>query len=509
MTKRYLTAASLVVALLFMTAANTQAQDVRPDETGFVKPIIGTSLYIGDNNNDIFDFDQFDAGFPYLLGLELGYQFSVPFSLSLKYRFADYPNITQFQGDDTTPGWEDHPSTRSTISALARYTFADAQTRVAPYLQGGANVTFGETELFDEAGTETRLGFGPSVGLGVDIVLSRQVSLFFENNWHLTFGDEAADGTTDKPGYDNWGANTSFDMLTGLSTGLKINFRAAFTPVEILAVDGPEMLTPEETGTFTSTVNEEEATPPLDFNWDFGDGNTASGLLVEHEYAEPGEYTVTFTASDRRESDSETMTVNVLAPAEIVTVQADPMNPMATEEVSFSSNVQGSDPVNYEWDFGDGNTSSDENPTHTYDDEGDYTVSLNVENEAGTDQATLDLSVDPFEADYCADVTEMNSVFFDQNSSVLTDEGEQLLEENVQIFEDCPNMTGSIEGFAGPFEADPDALSEDRAQAVAEYYQDQGISIDRFDVEGMGREADAAKKDGAEEFRRVDTVPQP
>lgn len=50
------------------------------------------------------------------------------------------------------------------------------------------------------------------------------------------------------------------------------------------------------------------------------------------------------------------------------------VNPDDYQEVSFTNNSINA--VNYSWDFGDGNTSDEENPTHTYMNEGTYTVIL-------------------------------------------------------------------------------------------------------------------------------------
>lgn len=51
-------------------------------------------------------------------------------------------------------------------------------------------------------------------------------------------------------------------------------------------------------------------------------------------------------------------------------------------EVSFSDNSWPR-PQSYEWDFGDGNTSSEKDPIHFYEEPGDYDVSLTVGNEFG------------------------------------------------------------------------------------------------------------------------------
>jgi len=44
-------------------------------------------------------------------------------------------------------------------------------------------------------------------------------------------------------------------------------------------------------------------------------------------------------------------------------------------------------PSSRQWDFGDGSASTDENPVHTYEKPGKYTVTLTVTNDAGTDTA--------------------------------------------------------------------------------------------------------------------------
>jgi len=49
--------------------------------------------------------------------------------------------------------------------------------------------------------------------------------------------------------------------------------------------------------------------------------------------------------------------------------------------------------VSYEWDFGDGNTSTEKSPTHVYASGGDYTVTLTATNVAGNDVASENLTV--------------------------------------------------------------------------------------------------------------------
>ncbi len=49
----------------------------------------------------------------------------------------------------------------------------------------------------------------------------------------------------------------------------------------------------------------------------------------------------------------------------------------------------------YDWNFGDGYASTEENPRHTYAKDGEYVIHLLVSNENGSDEATMELSITP------------------------------------------------------------------------------------------------------------------
>lgn len=59
--------------------------------------------------------------------------------------------------------------------------------------------------------------------------------------------------------------------------------------------------------------------------------------------------------------------------------------------VTFTNKSVGAD--SYEWDFGDGNSSTDENPAHTYSEVGDYTVTLTATGEGGDDTESKTVSI--------------------------------------------------------------------------------------------------------------------
>ena len=100
----------------------------------------------------------------------------------------------------------------------------------------------------------------------------------------------------------------------------------------------------------------------------------------------------------------------------------------------------------------------------------------------------------------------MNTVFFDRNSSVLTDAGQTLLMENLEILQNC-ELNVRIEGYASRDERNAQRLSDDRALAVKQYYIDNGIDESRLSDMGAGASGQTTKKGAASEFRRVDTIP--
>ena len=281
--------------------------------------------------------------------------------------------------------------------------------------------------------------------------------------------------------------------------------------VEVLSVTGPDRLETNEPGTFQAETNE-DAKPPVLYEWNFGDNLTAEGQTASHAFASAGTYTVTMTASNRKGKARDTGQTTVVVvdppvPAQVITILANPTDPDTRTPVRFGANVRGDAPLTYAWSFGDGGTDNSAAPVYTFDRPGSYTVTLEVTNPHGRDARTVSIMVSPFEADYCAELAEMNTVFFERNSSVLTASAERILSDNLDILQDCPNLNVRIEGLAGPFERNPQELSEDRARAVQQYYTSSGVAGSRIRTEGLGRASGGSKKSGAEQFRRADTVP--
>ncbi|RKY20062.1 MAG: hypothetical protein DRQ55_08965 [Planctomycetota bacterium] len=117
--------------------------------------------------------------------------------------------------------------------------------------------------------------------------------------------------------------------------------------------------------------------------WHFGDGAFSFSLLQNptHEYAGPGTYTVSLSVYDAgglqdTEVKQDFITVD---PAPLVAAfSASPTQGANPLTVAFSDTSTGATTTAWSWDFGDGNTSTAQNPTHQYTGPGSYTVSLTV-----------------------------------------------------------------------------------------------------------------------------------
>ena len=494
--------------LLFFAADIAQAQSKRA--TGlFINPRVGLSTYGGDRDQDPGeDFvslkiaEHFKSA-SYSLGGEIGYGFSPAVSISIGLQFANYPEISQnFEFDDgRAPVLSNNSSnTRLTIPVYLRWMVLPSK-RLSPYAHIGGNLSFASFELAD-GGSSSETAFGPILGVGLDYVLSNHASLFIETTGFYGFGDDKLDAAD--PGTE--GDETDFDLLGFYGLGVRYSFNPACAPIQVLSVDGPARVEIGQPATYTATIND-DACDPESLVWDFGDGNTATGLTVTHSFAEPGDYNVTFTATNSGGSDSGSVLTNAFdpcpAPAQIVSISSNPEDPIIGESIRFTASVQGTEPHTYSWNFGDGGTSTANSPSHTYSEPGEYTVALDLSNCGGNDNRTLNLMIREFR---CEDITELNTVFFDRNSSELDDEARALLDENIAVLRECGDILVRIDGFADRGERRTQALSEARAKAVEQYYIENGIAPSRLMARGLGRDPLAGKGVDGRRNRRADSI---
>lgn len=133
------------------------------------------------------------------------------------------------------------------------------------------------------------------------------------------------------------------------------------------------------------TVNFTDGSMPniQTWNWDFGDGNTSTNQNPTNTYIGSGSYGVSLNLSTIygcTNSISIPGLIKVDQTPQAFFDAVPPVTNLENPEIQF--NDKSNDAIKWAWDFGDGSTSSDQNPKHTFN-EGKYTVCLLIESSDG------------------------------------------------------------------------------------------------------------------------------
>ena len=147
--------------------------------------------------------------------------------------------------------------------------------------------------------------------------------------------------------------------------------------------------------TFNGSGSYDPNSDPLTYAWDFGDGSTGTGVAPVHTYTADGTYNVTLIVNDGTvDSALSTTTANVSDTGPVASFTTDSPKPVGVV-MTFSDTSTSHDGITvWNWNFGDGNTSGDQNPIHVYKSAGTYPVTLTVkEADGGSDACTSNVTV--------------------------------------------------------------------------------------------------------------------
>jgi len=205
-------------------------------------------------------------------------------------------------------------------------------------------------------------------------------------SWSWNFGDGGT-STQQHPVYVYNSAGPYTVALTvtgpdGSDTKTQTNYITVSAPAPVANFSAtPLSGTTPLSVTFTDTSTGSVAS----WSWNFGDGGTSTQQHPVYVYNSAGPYTVALTVTGPDGSDTKTQTnyITVSAPAPVANFSAKPTSGRAPLAVQFKDTSTGT--VNsWLWNFGDGGTSTLQNPDHTYATEGSYTVSLTVTGPGGS-----------------------------------------------------------------------------------------------------------------------------
>ncbi len=145
------------------------------------------------------------------------------------------------------------------------------------------------------------------------------------------------------------------------------------------------------------------------YDWDFGDGNTATGMAANHAYVASGSYNASLTVTDPANGAQHTAqeAVQIIDVPVIQPTAAPPTQPtpapqppqaviqgpqqgQAGDSLQFDGSYsQSSSPiVSYDWDFGDGSTVNSMAVNHVVATPGTYNITLTVTDQNGLNHST-------------------------------------------------------------------------------------------------------------------------
>ena len=210
--------------------------------------------------------------------------------------------------------------------------------------------------------------------------------------WKWKFGDGNT-STVQNPVYTFSGAGTYNVTLVatngdGSSDESSMNIKVNRVPTPPIAsfTANPTVGTAPLTAKFTDTSTNR----PTSWKWNFGDGQTSTVQDPEHTFGVEGTYRVTLIATNSDGSSAKkSMDIKVnRAPtppdANFTVNQTEGTTPLTVKFTDTSTNS----PTEWEWNFGDGVTSTDKSPVYTYTTAGTFTATLNVGNKDGYDTAS-------------------------------------------------------------------------------------------------------------------------
>ncbi len=204
------------------------------------------------------------------------------------------------------------------------------------------------------------------------------------------------------------------------------------------------------------------------YEWDFGDGTTSTEEEPLHSYSETGTYTVKLKCfgAGFEDETTETVIIELRPPDACFSTEYDTYS--IEEEVHFENCSEYAD--FFEWDFDDGNTSSSENPSHSYSTTGDYTVTLTTSANGMEAVASKTITIDVVLPEAC----------------FSTEYDIYIVGENVN-FENCSSDADSYEWNFG------DGTSHSSQENPTHSYSSEGNYIVELTASAYGYDDDLSK----------------
>ena len=204
-------------------------------------------------------------------------------------------------------------------------------------------------------------------------------------------------------------ADLSWSQNTVVPTSNGFNWNTAYR-TEFITGSGPfANFNTNISGSLVQFANTSTSNSPITYNWNFGDGTTSTAQNPQHFFSPAGTYWVCLTATDTCGSQTycDSITTTCSGGAAFGHQQT------GTLQVGFFNQSVGAGTLQYLWNFGNGTTSTQANPTVNYAAKGTYWVCLQTTDTCGTYTYCDSVLVDCFNlnADYTYTQSNLTATF--------------------------------------------------------------------------------------------------
>ncbi len=223
--------------------------------------------------------------------------------------------------------------------------------------------------------------------------------------WYWDFDNDGNNDSTEQNPIYTYTSDGNYTVVLTAVNGTASNVKTRADYITVSAVSSGAITVADFTANITSGDNPltvlftDSSTNATEWYWDFdNDGNNDSTEQNPiYTYTSDGTYTVVLTAVNGTVSDVKTRADYITVSTPVSNIPDASFNANVTEgsvslPVMFNDTSSNS-PTSWSWDFGDGGSSTDQHPIHTYTSTGEFNVTLTATNGDGSDEATKTISV--------------------------------------------------------------------------------------------------------------------
>jgi len=375
--------------------------------------------------------------------------------------------------DDNLVSWSwdfgdgTHSSEQNPIHRYDSFGSYDVMLTVTDAL-GKCNSTFREVTIVNDIPSVDFL-FSPESAFTFEMIFFSDESIDSDGsivNWSWSFGD----GNRSFLQHPTHTFSDNGNYTVNLT--ITDNDNATNTTEQYIQIMNREPLayysiTPDQPTTaqliqFTDTSTDVDGSI-VNWTWDFGDGTISHQQHPTHQYTDNGEYQISLSIrDDDGESNMTIGTLNISNQPPVCQFSLTPSKPSTVSIINFTDNSFDADGVivNWTWDFGDGNTSYLKNPVHSYDENGEYLVSLLVKDDDGECHSSSSvISIDNIKPQCCfsfpldiltADPVDFTDTSIDSDGSIVNwswsfgDGNRSFLQHPTHTFSDSGNYTVNL-----------------------------------------------------------------